>query len=555
MNWQFTPYIIPLLLTVALGGVVAMSAWKRRNMPGTYPLFWMAIAAGAWALFHALEISSLDIQLKLIFSNIEYISIVSIPVLWVLFALDYSGLDHGRHSRFETLMLLSIVPTITLILVWTNQWHGLMRQAISLDMSGPFSTISKAYGPWFWIHTAYSYSLAAVGSMIVGHTIFHPSRIYRSQALILMIGTVIPWIANAAYLVYRGRAFSGIDITPTAFAVSALLLEIGIAKTGLFSIIGFARNYVLDEIDDIVIVTDTQDQIVDLNLAAQNLLDVSINNAIGQDVSQIFQSLEKPSGNGDDKLSHYLKLHPDSRISAPDEISFLVQGEQRFYDITISPLNTGGKTLQGKLITGKDVTRQIKTYQTLEQLQYELKEQAIRDPLTKLYNRRGLAKSLLDNLDTYKQENTYVSVIMADINEFKKINDHYGHHTGDQVLAQIAAILQKLCKPPGIAARYGGDEFVLIVPENQATGEQLAIDITNAVKQWNKDNSLIEMPISLAIGFARCYPDSDEPVEACLRKADSLMYQNKQNSKYRPKTMRAREKVRSAGKTAGAPQS
>lgn len=383
MDWQFTPYVIPLLLTVVLGGGVAVSAWKRRESPGAVPLFWLSISAGAWAMFNALEISSLDMRHKIVFTNIEYIGIVFIPVLWVLFALDYSGFDAGKGCNSRNFALLSIVPVVTLFFVWTNQWHGLMRQAVTLDMSGPFSRIVKTYGPWFWIHTAYSYGLIAFGSLITGHTVAHPSKLYRSQALILMSGVAIPWIANIAYLVYRGNVFSGFDITPTGFAISALLLEIGIARAGLFSIMRFAREHVLDEIEDAVIVTSASNHVADMNAAAQNLLGISLNSAIGQDVSEIFHSMAASPGAELDDLTKCLRQLPGSPVSVKGEISFTIQGERRFYEITISPLNTGGNRPKGKLITAKDVSCQKKTMQTLEQLQAELRGRAIRGPLAK----------------------------------------------------------------------------------------------------------------------------------------------------------------------------
>jgi diguanylate cyclase (GGDEF)-like protein/PAS domain S-box-containing protein len=529
MNWQFTPYVIPLLLSALLGGGVALSAWKRRNIPGAVPLFWLAVSTASWAVFNIMELSSPNINQKILFSNVEYIFIVSIPVLWVLFALDYSGLDVGPHSSRQRLAMLSIVPAVTLALVWSNQWHGLIRREVAMNMAGPFLRLQKTYGPWFWIHTAYSYALIAFGSLVIGHTVFTPSQIYRSQAIILMVGATIPLIANIAYLIGRGDAFLGFDITITAMAVSAGLFEIGIAKTGLMSIMRIAREYVLDEIDNVVIVTDTENRIVDLNLAAQSLLGTSMSKAVGQDISEAFGSIEGLPSLEHATLNPLLTqpLGPSVRISC--EIPFIVQGEQRFYDIRISPLNTGSKAPRGKLITAKDISNHKRTYQTLEHLQHELREQAIRDPLTGLYNRRGLAESLLTNIEAYKETSTSVSVVMTDINGFKEVNDRYGHYTGDQVLKQIADILQELCKPSGIAVRYGGDEFVLIIPDSQVQGEEISSIIKDAIDKWNEGNSLIQVPITMAIGVARFLPYSSTPVEACLRKADSLMYKSKQS--------------------------
>ncbi len=532
MNWQLTPYSIPLLLSALLGGGVSFSAWKRRNTPGAVPLFWLAVSTASWAIFNTMELASPDINQKVLFLNIEYIFIVSIPVFWVLLALDYSGLSVGYYSSRQRLAILSIVPAVTLALVWTNQWHGLMRSEVAMNITGPFLRLQKTYGPWFWIHTAYSYALIAFGSLVIGHTVFTPSRIYRSQAVILMAGAAIPLIANVAYLLYRGDAFLGFDITVPAMAASGMLFEIGIAKTGLMSISRIAREYVLDEIDNAVIITDAENRILDLNLAAQSLLGTSMSKSVGQDISGVFRPAEELQNPEHTALNQLLTRPLGPLVSISAEIPLIVQGEQRFYDIRISPVSTEGKTPRGKLITAKDISNHKRTYQTLEHLQHELKEQAIHDPLTGLYNRRGLAESLLKNIEAYKETSTSVSVVMTDINGFKEVNDHYGHYTGDQVLKQIAGILQELCRPSGIAARYGGDEFVLVIPDSQIKSQEISSKIKDAIEKWNDGNSLIQMPITMAIGVARFFPDSSTPVEACLRKADSLMYQNKQNWKH-----------------------
>ena len=99
------------------------------------------------------------------------------------------------------------------------------------------------------------------------------------------------------------------------------------------------------------------------------------------------------------------------------------------------------------------------------ELREELREQAIHDPLTGLYNRRYLEDSLTRELYRAQRQNTSLCVSMLDIDHFKVINDTFGHAAGDALLAELGRILRENLRKSDIACRYGGDEFVLILPD------------------------------------------------------------------------------------------
>lgn len=111
-----------------------------------------------------------------------------------------------------------------------------------------------------------------------------------------------------------------------------------------------------------------------------------------------------------------------------------------------------------------DVTARKKAQQQVLALNRRLAQQAIRDPLTGLYNRRYMEESLERELLRAKRTDTPVSVVMCDLDHFKDINDQYGHQAGDKVLKTFGALVKRRCRATDISCRYGGEEFLLVFP-------------------------------------------------------------------------------------------
>ena len=117
----------------------------------------MMLAAIVWSLGYFLQYSSTTLSTQIFATNIQYVGIVAMPVAWVAFSLHYTG--RSRWLTRRNLLLLSMVPAVTVVIVWTNGIDGLMYQGRHLDTSGPFTIISKTYGPWFWVAATYGYLL------------------------------------------------------------------------------------------------------------------------------------------------------------------------------------------------------------------------------------------------------------------------------------------------------------------------------------------------------------------------------------------------------------
>ncbi len=155
----------------------------------------------------------------------------------------------------------------------------------------------------------------------------------------------------------------------------------------------------------------------------------------------------------------------------------------------------------------------------------ELREQAIRDPLTELYNRRFLSEVLEREIERAKRYGHPLTLVMADVDDFKGVNDRYGHLVGDAALRRVGEVLQRSVRAGDYVFRYGGEEFVLLLPETGAGGGEAIGRLQQAVAGI----SLPEVPglaVSVSMGHAVWDPVRDGPttVEALLREADEVLY-------------------------------
>jgi diguanylate cyclase (GGDEF)-like protein len=163
------------------------------------------------------------------------------------------------------------------------------------------------------------------------------------------------------------------------------------------------------------------------------------------------------------------------------------------------------------------------------ELREELREQTIRDPLTGLYNRRFLEDSLARELSHAQRRNTSLCVSMLDSDNFKGFNDTFGHATGDALLAELGRILRENLRMSDIACRYGGDEFVLILPDSSLEDTrhrvQQILEQVKVVRIWHKDQLLESLTVSA--GFAVAH-EHNFNVREILRAADEVLYAAKQ---------------------------
>lgn len=162
-----------------------------------------------------------------------------------------------------------------------------------------------------------------------------------------------------------------------------------------------------------------------------------------------------------------------------------------------------------------------------------LQNQAIRDPLTSLYNRRYFESEVKKQIIKSKNANLPYSVLMLDADFFKKVNDTYGHKTGDKVLIELGAKAERALRDKDIVARYGGEEFVVFLPEiDAATAYKVADRLRQSIASivvYSDDNQKVKFTVSIGVSSS----EISDNVDTLVKTADEALYKAKQNGRNR----------------------
>jgi diguanylate cyclase (GGDEF)-like protein len=162
------------------------------------------------------------------------------------------------------------------------------------------------------------------------------------------------------------------------------------------------------------------------------------------------------------------------------------------------------------------------------QLQLELREQALRDPLTGLYNRRYLFEVAPRMLDLARRQGSWLCLVLVDIDHFKALNDSFGHQAGDAVLKSLSALLQTRLRSTEVVCRHGGEEFVVVMPDITIEDAQVVMDrLLDACRQMPLKHDGRALPsISFSAGVAQ-FPRNGDGIDALLMRADRALYDAK----------------------------
>lgn len=241
----------------------------------------------------------------------------------------------------------------------------------------------------------------------------------------------------------------------------------------------------------------------------------------------VITDIYMPKKDGFEVIHVARNLYPEIQfiiITASASIETAVKGlRNRVFDYLSKPIET-------LAIFDLTVTQALKQRQLeLENIRLfeEIKRMSVTDPLTNLYNRRKVEEALGKEISRAKKLNYDLTMMMIDMDHLKTINDAFGHMAGDQALKTVAEAISSIARKKDISARFGGDEFVVLLPEtNLAEGTALAEKINERLLETKDQN----LDIQISIGVAQWHEGFKEEAKF-IHAADQALYQSKQNEK------------------------
>ena len=535
MDIKWIVFGVILVINTVFALSVAAFISRKLVVPGRNSLVAVLISLAIWSFAYAMITFSPSVEMKRFWLKIENIGIITQPVLWFVFILSYTR--QTRFLRWPFIALLCIIPVVSLIMIFSGQWFHLYYISIKplAENGGPL-VIARA--PWYWIQLAQSYALNIIGTIFLIARFIEFKNIFRKQLAFLITAALIPLIVNIVYQLIsnlRPSFFIPVDLTPISFTVSIWLISLGIFRTNLLDLVPIARDVVMEHIPEMVFVVDAHDRVLDVNNVAEEWLGKSRLEMIGHDPTEVFR--EWPQ-----LLNRFLFTE-----STREEVQISVN-PPLILEVVITPLYAEQtKVLNGQVILAYDITKrkhlenELKNTNKIlmakilevEFLKEKLQEQAIRDPLTGVFNRRFLAESLDKEVSKAERENTPVSLIMMDVDFFKEFNDTYGHKCGDVVLQDLANFLTENSRQGDIVCRYGGEEFVILMPN--ATLH----DAYERAERWRQTYAAKsiryagnELSICFSAGVAS-FPLHGASGESILYAADHALYLSKNEGRNR----------------------
>lgn len=188
-----------------------------------------------------------------------------------------------------------------------------------------------------------------------------------------------------------------------------------------------------------------------------------------------------------------------------------------------------------------ELIARVKLHLKINQQEKDLKKRNMelellthKDPLTGAFNRRYLSMSLDSEIMRHARSGEELSILMLDIDHFKKINDTYGHHAGDLVLQQVTRRLSEGLREYDLLTRYGGEEFVIVLPmTRQSEAEMVAQRLLKSIRKLTFPDTLVGTTITVSIGITSHRGDQTIPSEELVSRADTALYRAKQSGRDR----------------------
>ncbi|MBU2486460.1 MAG: diguanylate cyclase [Alphaproteobacteria bacterium] len=505
----------PILLVIAMLAILVVGRIiTSPEAPGRIAFGLAAVASIWWIAMVVLRLNSVELSDKILFSRLAWFGIIATPLFWSAGFLDHAGFSQVTR-RLPITIILSISALAGLAAL-TDGYHHWIYTGVINETRPTFS-----HGWLFYVLLGGMYLCMLLACLMSISQLKRASRLHRRQMIALLVATCVPWACNAAFNLFGFRLF---DDDPTPFAFSATVLAVLFAqhRGKLFIAPPIARDIIFSILPDPIVVLEPSGLVLETNPAAEKLTGFS-RETVGTKLP--------PSH----PLMDFVARDTTSETGKP---TVRFDAMQKIFEVSVQPLEHWGRR-GNVMIVLRDVTAREAAQKSLSdagqalklrleenlRLQEQLEQQAFHDHLTGLFNRRH-ASTVIPPVISGASEDAPVSLIVVDLDYFKQVNDRYGHDVGDKVLSTFARILSDSLQGGEMAFRYGGEEFLVVLP---ATNRASALE---RCARWRHDLAthrfveLKDVALSFSAGIALA-PEAGTSLTECTKAADVALYRAK----------------------------
>lgn len=377
----------------------------------------LSISSIIWCLGYTLSISVTDLQLKKIFTLVEYLGITSVSPIFLLFVLAYT---RDIRLRKNPIIYLMFIPSIFhyLALVTNEINGGLFYTSVGLIQELPFYRLDLVYGPAFYSHTFYNYILIFIGLILLVQTYIISTKgdLYRKQVFLIIIGVLIPIFANFIRVFRLIPSLQFIDVTPVSFVFSFIVFYYSLYRYGLLILIPIALERVFEGINDGIFVLDKNFRVININNASAHFF--------------MAKKEEIPFGENFFLMVKQMERHHEFSIdllNLENEIALLYQNPLKSFstnltikkddlvlrtiNITVNTIVQSNREIVGFILLLNDITQRKQTEDNIDFLHSLLKHD-----ITNKIQVIGGYLSLLDKSSLDEKEKIFIdkSILVAE---------------------------------------------------------------------------------------------------------------------------------------------
>lgn len=502
-------YILMIVVAGVLSLILCLFSYvKLKNAPGASQYTIVTLLAAIFSFSYAFELTSTTLREIKFWLGIEYLVMPFIPGFILLMCFEYAG----RKMSQPFLYIVFGVPLITVFTHHTNELHHLYYLSIEVRKDTPFPIAEFEYGPFFYVHSLYLFVCLSISIIILLLQMRKSLFRFKLQILTMVAGLFVPIVANHFYL--NDLSPYGIDLGPVSMSASFILHGLALVSFQMFHIAPIAREKVFESMPEGVIVLNQNGMIVDYNKAILHAMPMLNTFSIGRQLEAVLGE-EK-------KLAELMRRGEECDYER-------VEGTRNIhYQVRFSPVLKRNGSDIGTIITFVNITERVEMQKKLHLL-------ASYDGLTQIYNRTYFMEQAVNKLESLMQKEGCASLILFDIDHFKQINDTYGHEAGDIVLTNVAKLAKTSLGPQDMIGRYGGEEFIILLPEKDVkeafeAADKIRAKISGSV--INVDDKIIHVTSSFGVSSIQCgQPNQKAVIKLAMRKADNALYAAKNNGR------------------------